>query len=82
MNVFLENFIAEHQATFKAYVRNDMARVSIRLSDGTDYEASARTYSKAMDKLMSSLESQKEDRKRARRQKRFEKEQFLEDGNS
>lgn len=79
MNVFLENYIAENRATFKAYVRNDMARVSIRLADGTGFEASGRNYNSAMDKLLSNLESRKDNRKQARRQKQIDQERFLED---
>lgn len=77
MNVFLENYITDHRATFKAYVRRDMARLTIKMSDGNTVEASARNYDGALNKLLSMLSEKKEDRKAARREKRKMIESFL-----
>lgn len=78
MNVALENFIIDHRATFKSYVRRDMARLSIKLGDGTQMEASGRNYDAAMTKLMEKLQGgDKKDRKAARKEKRKLIEGFL-----
>lgn len=79
MNVFIENFISANGATFKSYVRKDMARVTIRLTDGSSLEASGKSYDSAMTKLLGMLSGNREDRKRARRDKRKIVESFLEE---
>lgn len=66
-------------ATYKSYVRKDMARVSLKLSDGTTYEASARTLEAANDRLFEKLDGKQENVKRLRREKDRERNRMFED---
>lgn len=59
MNVYLQEFVKEKRGTFKAYVRGDMARLSLELNTGERYEASGRDYESALSKLTEQISCKK-----------------------
>lgn len=80
MDAALQNLIIDKHATFKSYVRFDMARVSLTLKDGTKIEASGKSYDSALSKLLNKMSSETvADRKAARRSKRKMVEAFLDE---
>jgi len=81
MHMKLQSFL-NADATYKCYVRKDMARVSIKLADGTVYEASARTLEAANDRLFEKLDGKQENVKRLRREKDRERNRMLDDVDS
>ena len=79
MNVYLQELLKEKRGTFKAYVRGDMARLSLELNDGHRYEASGRDYDTALSKLIEQISCNKPTMtvKQARKNKKKLIEQLL-----
>lgn len=78
MDVRLESLIAGG-ATYKSYIRKDMAKVSIKLSNGTEYSGNGRNEEVAIERLLSSVESGAKDIKHQRRRKERERKALLEE---
>ena len=76
MDPRIQSLIAS-DALYKCYIRRDMAKVSIRLASGEEYNASGRTLDVALDRVLSKLEAKTVNVKLERRRKERKRERIL-----